>query len=382
MFSKLHKNKRHILFNFLLLLSALILSFLAAEYIARIFVPQEKLMNQAGIYEISETRGLKFRPNAEGVFTNAWQGKKEYWHHFKINSKGLMDYEYEYEKPINTFRIVMLGDSMTAAAEVPLENTFENVLEKRLNDRTEKKYEKYEVLNLAVKGYDTAEEIITLEEEGFKYDPDIVVLNFYIGNDFWVNEMEPTALILENGNLVRRPNYSYYAPERFLRIRNFLYRHLSLYSLISQAIHSSPPVKEEAFSRYVEIIRPQNESRIGFKNNMTHLMIKELHRLLNEKNIPLILVIIPMKEQIDDKMLKTLLEEYNQTDMNVDLQWSIDKITEIGESENLPIINFYPEFKKQNKKLYFNSDLHMNEEGNRIAGEFLYEQLITRKIVE
>ena len=40
-----------------------------------------------------------------------------------------------------------------------------------------------EVLNLGVGGYGTAQQLLTLEEDGLRYRPDLVVLGFFLGND-------------------------------------------------------------------------------------------------------------------------------------------------------------------------------------------------------
>src|SRR3989344_7830887 len=51
----------------------------------------------------------------------------------KINSEGLRDYEYRIKKPDNTFRIVVLGDSMVFGYGLDLEDTFPKFLERKLN---------------------------------------------------------------------------------------------------------------------------------------------------------------------------------------------------------------------------------------------------------
>ena len=57
----------------------------------------------------------------------------------KINSKGLRDNEYPYEKPDDTYRILMLGDSFTFGYGVNIEDTMAKVLEENLNKKIFKK---------------------------------------------------------------------------------------------------------------------------------------------------------------------------------------------------------------------------------------------------
>jgi hypothetical protein len=69
----------------------------------------------------------------------------------------------------------MLGDSVTFGSWVRDHETFSFLLEDRSN--------RYEVVNLAVEGYGTDQELLVLEDEGLRYRPDVVILNICIAND-------------------------------------------------------------------------------------------------------------------------------------------------------------------------------------------------------
>jgi len=76
-------------------------------------------------------------------------------------------------------RVLSLGDSHTQGYEVHQDATFSAVLERYLRSHGTRA----EVLNAGVSGFSTAEELAFLENEGYKYQPDVVVLAFY-ANDF------------------------------------------------------------------------------------------------------------------------------------------------------------------------------------------------------
>ena len=81
----------------------------------------------------------------------------------ETNSKGVRsDREIPYEKPAGVKRIVVLGDSYGMGYEVTLEDSFLGVMERRLQESGIEA----EVVNLSVSGHGTAEELITLKEEG------------------------------------------------------------------------------------------------------------------------------------------------------------------------------------------------------------------------
>jgi len=93
-----------------------------------------------------------------------------------ISSQGLHDYEYSRRKPPGTFRIVGVGDSSLFGWGVPFEDSGLKVLERRLN--AEFGGQKFEVINFAVPGYNTAMEAETFVQRCLEYSPDLVILNF------------------------------------------------------------------------------------------------------------------------------------------------------------------------------------------------------------
>ena len=98
----------------------------------------------------------------------------------KINSHGFRDYEYPVEKPDNTFRIVVVGDSITFGQGVELNQTYSKVLEKSLNEMNDDK--NYEVLNFGSPGYNIAEKVELLRIKAMKFSPDLVIFQ-YLGDD-------------------------------------------------------------------------------------------------------------------------------------------------------------------------------------------------------
>jgi lysophospholipase L1-like esterase len=101
-----------------------------------------------------------------------------------INSRGLRDHEYSLEKPRGTFRIVGLGDSVMFGWGVREEESYLAVLERRLSSLPPP-HPRFEVLNFAVPGYNTAIEVAVLRRKAVAFRPDAVVVHF-VNNDFAV----------------------------------------------------------------------------------------------------------------------------------------------------------------------------------------------------
>ena len=80
------------------------------------------------------------------------------------NRWGMRDQEYELSPPAGAFRIAMLGPSNVMGWGVGDGQTFEALLETRLNhERAGKPFGKYEILNLGVPGYDPPQQLVALE---------------------------------------------------------------------------------------------------------------------------------------------------------------------------------------------------------------------------
>ncbi|MBS3156794.1 hypothetical protein J4442_01310 [Candidatus Woesearchaeota archaeon] len=365
----MHRKTKNKVFSFLLIVFVLILLITFAELASRLTFPTNKLNSATGIYLNSNTKGWAFKPNAETIFEENIDNK-EFSQHVKINSKGLRDYEYKYKKPNGTFRIIMIGNSIIAGLEVPLDSTFENILEVKLG-------EDYEVLNLAVKAYENQQEIIHLEEEGFKYNPDLIIFNFYTGYDFLKNARS-NLYTLEGDKLVKNK-----IPERKLtNLRNFLSRKSSLYNLLSNLKGEYIKGNNLPENRTVEIyqiLKKEEFRETNFKPEITNFTLLNLKKLTKEKNIPLIITIIPMKEQVDKGKLKEAIQTHGMKEEQLDIDWSIRYIEEWGKIESIPIINLQPKMKEKNinNSLYFDVASHLTVEGHKVVGEILHERLIS-----
>ena len=94
----------------------------------------------------------------------------------RINGQGMRaDREFAVEKPPGVCRIVAYGDSFFVGYEVDLEDALLTRVEERLG----RAGIDCEVLNLAVSGFGTAEMLVALEEDGLRYDPDVVLFQWH-----------------------------------------------------------------------------------------------------------------------------------------------------------------------------------------------------------
>lgn len=158
--------------NALLATTSVALTILAAEAglrIAEIAYPE--------FNRLDSVLGWALRPGIEGMY--AIEGRTR----IAINEEGFRDIDHEPEKPADTFRVAVLGDSLAEGREVPLEKVFWKVMEGGLSACLQSKGRRAEVLGFAVNGYGTAQEVLVLENHVEKYAANIVLLTVFTGND-------------------------------------------------------------------------------------------------------------------------------------------------------------------------------------------------------
>jgi D-alanyl-lipoteichoic acid acyltransferase DltB (MBOAT superfamily) len=111
-------------------------------------------------------------PQTEIVFKGALLGTNEW---------GMRDGSYTLEKPESTYRIGLVGASYVMGAGVRDGETFETLLEDRLN-REGPHHDgiRYEILNFAVGGYSPIQRMMAFEEKALRFDPDAV---FYVAHE-------------------------------------------------------------------------------------------------------------------------------------------------------------------------------------------------------
>jgi len=125
-----------------------------------------------GLFVADAVRVEKLSANYDGWFAGV---------PVRTNALGFRDdREYDLAKRSNTFRIIVLGDSVTFGHGSVYEHTYPLLLEQRL--KAWRPTVGWQVWNLGVPGYNTSQELAYLLEAGPIFHPDLVVVGFY-GND-------------------------------------------------------------------------------------------------------------------------------------------------------------------------------------------------------
>lgn len=190
------KRKSSLFANIGIFIGVLIIMFGIAEAVVRVLYKDTTVMfpryHTDAVYGDYTLRTI--RPNSSYFHTSV-DGRWE----FTTNRQGFRNHkDFQYAKPEGVIRVIALGDSHTQGFEVHQGYTFSSIIEKYL----EQKGFDAEVINTGVSGFSNAEELLLLENELVKFEPDYVVLGFY-GNDFRDNIKSGLFVLDSENNLVK-----------------------------------------------------------------------------------------------------------------------------------------------------------------------------------
>lgn len=293
------------LINLTFLLTSIIIALIIGECIVRFLYkgkmclfPRYTTNAEYGDFSIRVVRSnmVYKHTSIDGVFN------------FKTNNRGFRnDKDIEYVKKDNEIRILFLGDSQTQGYEVNQHETFSWITEYLLRQ----KGLNATAINAGVAGFGNAEELVFLENEGYKYQPDFVVLGFY-ANDTEDN-IRSNIFSVQNDSL-KVLNYKYLPG---INIQNFIYKYkivhflgensylyAFMFNLIWEFYKTKDVLKTDVnqteFSISTKQVYSQNEY------NMTEKIIERMYKFTSKRNIPLIILDLPqsnMNSSIPEKLV-------------------------------------------------------------------------------
>lgn len=150
----------------------------------------------------------------------------------RTNSFGFRDGDHSFAKPNGTFRILVLGDSFTFGWGVEADRIYARLLQGRLLADCSNKA--LEIITAGTPAWGIEQELAWLKQEGLKFEPDLLILEFY---PFDWEIRNSTNKVVIAGYLLNR---SASAAEAELRRELILRRHLIVYRWIRE---SEPLVK-------------------------------------------------------------------------------------------------------------------------------------------
>jgi lysophospholipase L1-like esterase len=259
-----------------------------------------------------------------------------------VNGAGLRGPDLPVDKPAGEVRVLFLGDSFTFGEGVADDEPFPVLVAEMLERRDPGV--RYRALNAGVSGYNTRDEVAYLEHRWLDYDPDLVVLTFYLNDAYDDARFGPLIMGRAHGQLLEDVR----SPSRVVRWALVALRS-RLAGRRTRRIYASQFTDTPAVPGH-----DWQDSQASLRHAAT---------LLAARGIPLVLVVFPE--------LYDLGEAHPFTDI-------YDTVESFGRALPVPVLNLYPAFREQAaESLWVHpTDHHPNAAAHRVAADAIAAFLV------
>ena len=284
------------------------------------------------------------------------------------NSIGLRDDEVG-PKPPGEYRILVLGDSMTLAVQVPSEETFAHVLEERLNGAAAG-LARYRIINAGVQGYGTVEQYLFLEQLPDVVEPDLVLLMVYAGNDAVESADAEFRLLLANPDdypgraPVAAPNpggrFGFPLWLRRLSRRCLLVQQARAGVVALLGPSRAVPLRDRPMDSY--LAAPPDDVRHGFA--VAAEAAREIIDSAAARGADTAIVLLPARFQLNADDFARLEAELSPTPSPLQRDGATDRFRAILGGLRVPFLDVLLPFRRLGnpKTLYFERNSHLAEQ--------------------
>ena len=271
------------------------------------------------------------------------------------NSLGLRDREVRPKGP-GEHRVLFLGDSLLYFSATTESTLFPDLVEQGLSQRLSDRFESVDVVNAGVPGYTTFQELEFLKLHGLSMEPDRVVLAFVLNDVHYPYLHLPrhdTDLVLDPATRLQRFG-TLRLPGRLLRSSH----------LAHEGMRVLDQLWGEATGRPHFEFAEMGDQWLAWKRHpwrRTEVLLQEMRDLLAEREIPLHVLVFPVREQMDSRKLA----EHRDY-----LLYPQAQLLEITERLEVDSLDLRPVLAAGGGAALFSDYVHLNAEGNDlIAGE-------------
>jgi len=280
---------------------------------------------------------------------------------FRLNSLGFKDKEFT-PKPQNGYRIVALGDSF-AFGVVPYENNYLTLTEELLQQH----HPQVDVLNMGIVGTAPVDYWQLLRDEALSFKPDMVLVSFFIGNDF------------VGAHRRRLYEYSYLATLLYRGGRIILaYRGPWTPRDLANYCDDCPSTTETRFlnveggrsNKYIK-----SDKRAARSVGVAFEYLEKINELCKERGIKLIVALIPDELQINLDLQLSVRQRSHPRLNPSDWDITLPNRAMAGRlsSSGIDYIDLYDPFiaASGEKRLYKPRNTHWNIAGNQLAANVI-----------
>lgn len=327
------------------------------------------------IYYLDEGRHLWMQPGARRRHvTRQWDVT------IAINQEGFRDRAQPLPSPAPP--VLGLGDSFAFGWGVNLEETYLYLLEQRLNQARP-----IRVLKAGTPGTGTSDQFRFLEAIGDRYRSQLVILSFFVGNDFTDVQMGGLEQFeVANGLLIRRELRPVSWPAswgqkllrsshllQFLRAQQLLWQQRAGASGSGHASLAARDPWLYEFSKVHWRDYPAETTR-GVAQTLAYLDRFQDYCL--QHGADFLLLVIPRSHQIYPEELQELQAAFRIPDRDLELDRPQRTLREWADRKGAAMLDLLPAFRRHHaerpgQKLYYYPDAHFNAAGHKLTAELL-----------
>lgn len=345
MLTKLLQTARKLIIPALIIVpTSLTLAMLMAEWIIRFAQPQ-LTYSQAKNVSLRVSHKSDFlpsdlKPNQKTIHIG---NTHEFSYPVKINSLGYRMEEFTIEKPADTYRILMIGDSMTFGYGVEEKYNIPSTLEEKLNQYLkDQSRQKIQIINAGFasgKASDTY--YLYLKNKGLKLEPDLIVVNYFLNNDISDLDDNIWQKVDQHGLPQKIISKTTEVEEDFTRLKREyqnwkfappILKNSHLWILFATTLETRSPETVAKIKRFfgiqdqLPLVATLEVENCLFLNDCSpkmrelfsryFTMVKATVELARQQNIPIIVSLLPANPQV--KQVAQVLGE--RTDRSKDMQ--------------------------------------------------------------
>lgn len=314
---------------------------LNAELVFRSLYPDKNVPN------IYETRGNYYfnKPYLSQKFDD-----EEFNSYYLTNCQGYrIDRLTNPNDSITQCDWLFIGDSFTQGAQVNYDEMFSSLLYKYFPNKT--------IINAGMSGAGLYESLNYLRDEGKKLKPKRIFLQIGAFNDF------------------------YNIKERHSGWSEYLMDHSDLYRFLQYQILDNPTLplgrwtepffdNPEENSKYNIFFKQSSDQKETDKRAFEEV-IRKFKEEADALDAELIVILIPSKEQVSDKMLVEVMNNFGIEESELDMQ-APNKLTQtVCNRMGVKTIDLYNSFRNADNSPFFIRDEHLSVEGHKLIASEL-----------
>ncbi len=358
----------------ILSINALVLLILLAglELTLRLVDPQNLPTPAIGSHE---WRDDYKRPTPAYDETISFPERKVRW---TINAQGLRDHEFDSIKAPGLVRIIGFGDSYTFGYTVEQEQTFLHHLESLMNAERARRCpdsaRMFQTLNMGVVDCGTINQFRYARGRGMAYQPDLLLLAVYPGNDVY-------DVLAEHKKPGAPDPGAAAAGTRANPLLSFFRYHSHLYAFVSERLHTLLLRfgLRQVDTSSIEVLRKTESAKVRQGWNLLESHIMRFDSLAAAHDAELLVLLLPTRHQVRQSEWDFIRATYKLSADDFQIDRAQRRLSDFCAAANIACLDALPALRRDSLAAFNpNRDRHLSPRGHWLVADTLFRFLRPR----